>query len=147
MDARIGQDIASVCHRCGDSWHVVISMVERKLAKVECKQCHAVHRYRAPKGEAASSGGGSRAAAPRAAAAGKRPSRASAARPLVEADLSRPIRDYAVSAAFEPGDRIRHAVFGEGIAQQSPGPGKIEVLFGSDRKLLAQAKPVARSFI
>jgi hypothetical protein len=148
MNAKIGQDIAAMCHRCGESWHVVISMLERKLAKVECKQCHTVHRYKAPPSEAAKARAPKAAAGTRkAAAGGKRSSRASAARaPLIEADLSKPARPYSALAAFEPGERILHPTFGEGIAQQSPGPGKIEVLFGSDRKLLAQAKPVARLF-
>jgi len=139
MDANIGQDIASLCSKCGESWHVVISMLKEKIAKVECKQCHGVHRYKDPQ------------AAQKKAAAKKATKRRSPAKkaggvpPLVEADLNKPVQSYSVKGSFEPGDRIQHSSFGVGVVQYSPGPGKVEILFGEDRKLLAQAKPAIRS--
>ena len=133
MNPAVGADVESLCSKCGDVWHVVVAMVGDKIAKVECKECHSIHRYKDPKG--------AKKAAPR-----KRKSRAKAAPaapelPVVEADLSRPPRDYRTTDSYEPGDRIAHVTFGEGVVQRSAGPGKIEVLFGGERKLLAQAKP------
>jgi hypothetical protein len=146
MKAGIGQDIESLCSKCGESWHVVIAMVEQKIVKVECKQCHAVHRHRDPKGKAAATAKAPRAAGakPRS-ATGKKTSRG-AARLRVEADLAKPVRPYSVTESFESGERVQHAKFGEGVVQQSTGPGKIEVLFGDDLKVLAQAKPASRRF-
>ncbi len=57
------------------------------------------------------------------------------AEPPVEADLSRPIRKYAVCETFEPGERVEHATLGLGVVQGGAGPGKIHVLF-DDRKVL-----------
>ena len=138
MDVKIGQDVAALCSKCGESWHVVISKVEEKIAKVECKQCHGVHRYRdakAAKSAAAAKKSGQRKAARRSASAP----------PLVEADMDKPVQTYSAKGSFEPGDRIRHASFGDGVVQSSPGPGKVEILFGDERKLLVQAKPAIRS--
>ena len=136
MEANIGQDIASLCGKCGESWHVVISKLGDKIAKVECKQCHAVHAHRdpaAPKKKAARKAAGRKSAARKVAAAA-----------IVEPDMDKPVQPYSLQGTFEPGDRIQHPTFGEGVAQFSPGPGKIEILFGEDRKLLAQAKPASR---
>jgi hypothetical protein len=144
MKAGIGQDIESLCSKCGESWHVVIAMVEQKIVKVECKQCHAVHRHRDPKGKAAKAKA-PRAPGTKARSTGKKTSRG-AARLRVEADLAKPVRPYSVTDSFESGDRVQHSKFGEGVVQQSTGPGKIEVLFGEDVKILAQAKPVSRRF-
>jgi hypothetical protein len=143
MKAEIGQDIESLCSKCGESWHVVIAMVEQKIVKVECKQCHAVHRHRDPKGKAKAA----TAKTPRAArSTGAKKTGRGAARLRVEADLAKPVRPYSVSESFESGERVQHSKFGEGVVQQSPGPGKIEVLFGEDIKVLAQAKPISRRF-
>ena len=136
MNPNIGQDIRSLCSKCGETWHVVVSKLGEEIARLECKQCHAVHGYRDPAAPA-------RKTRPRA-TKGRGTSRSTGV-PLVEADLSTPIKDYSIRGSFEPGDRIRHPSFGEGVVQCSPGPGKVEILFGSDRKLLAQAKPPSRT--
>ena len=48
---RVGSDIEAVCKKCGDVWHVVIALADRRIANVECKECGARHRYRGVKGE------------------------------------------------------------------------------------------------
>ena len=55
--------------------------------------------------------------------------------------MSKPVRDYSTRETFEPGERVAHVKFGEGVVQRQTGPGKIEVLFADGAKLLAQAKP------
>ena len=136
MNPAIGQDIRSLCAKCGESWHVVVAKLREEIAKVECKECHAVHGYRDPAGPKRKTA--------RKGAERKRTSRKPAAT-RIEADMERPIKDYSIKGSFEPGDRIRHASFGEGVVQCSPGPGKVEIIFGDDRKLLAQAKPPSRT--
>jgi hypothetical protein len=134
MSAAVGKDVESICSKCGDVWHVVIAMVETKIAKVECKECHGVHRYKDPKGKKKP------AAKPR-----KRATRKTAAAepppPMVQADMSKPIKDYRTTESFEPGERVAHVKFGEGVVQCPAGPGKVQILFGEDLKLLAQSKP------
>jgi hypothetical protein len=107
-------------------------MVDANVMKVECKQCHNVHQHR------------TKAAAKRKTASGKKTARAAAT--VVEAQLDRPVRAYAITETFQPGDRVDHTTFGRGVVQRSSGPGKIEILFGSDMKVLAQAKPASRTF-
>ncbi len=68
----------------------------------------------------------------------------------VEADLSRPIQDYAISGSFGAGDRINHPTLGQGVVQGGAGNGKITVLFGEKRSLLIHERasssgPVASS--
>jgi len=53
-----------------------------------------------------------------------------------EPDLSRPVRDYAVTELFERGDRIQHSTLGLGVVQGIAGNGKISVLFeDGERKI------------
>ena len=54
----------------------------------------------------------------------------------VEPDLSRPVRDYAISGSFDSGDRINHPTLGLGVVQGGAGNGKIYVLFGEKKSLL-----------
>jgi hypothetical protein len=130
MKANVGQDIESVCSGCGTSWHVVVAMIDANVMKVECKQCHSVHRHR-----------GAKPATPARSRAGSGAKKARAVAALVEPRLDRPVQPYATSGRFEPGDRLDHATFGRGIVQRLAGPGRIEVLFGEELKTLAQAKP------
>jgi len=60
--------------------------------------------------------------------------------PVIEADLSRPVRQYALTESFEPGDRIAHPKLGEGVVQGGVGPGKIAVLFGERKALLVHER-------
>lgn len=59
---------------------------------------------------------------------------------IVEADLSRPVRRYAITEAFEAGDRIDHPTLGSGVVQGGAGRGKINVLFGEKRSLLVHER-------
>jgi hypothetical protein len=137
----VGADIESICSKCGDVWHVVVAKVGDDIAKVECKECHGVHRYRPPKGKAVA-----RASVRK---RGDQPASSSSRRkkePLVhtvEADPTKPLRSYRASESFEPGERIQHPRFGVGVAQRSPGVGKIEILFADGARVLVQAKPIA----
>jgi hypothetical protein len=74
----------------------------------------------------------------------RRPSKLVEAAPVVEADLSRPVRAYGVTESYEPGDRIQHATLGVGVVQGVVGPRKIKVLFDEDRtSLLVHERPAA----
>lgn len=58
----------------------------------------------------------------------------------VEPDLSRPVRDYAVTELFEKGDRIQHQTLGLGVVQGIAGNGKISVLFGERKSVLVHGR-------
>jgi hypothetical protein len=59
----------------------------------------------------------------------------------VEADLSRPIRPYALTDSYGSGDRIDHPTLGLGVVQGVAGNGKISVLFGEKKSLLVHERP------
>jgi hypothetical protein len=136
MSAAVGQDIESICGKCGDVWHVVVAMVGDKVAKVQCKQCGGYHRHRPPGSSSsapvrrsrASAVGGSAAPAPR------------SNEPQVAADLSRPVKPYRFDGEYSPGDRVEHPKFGEGIVELTSEPGKMQVFFADGRRVLARAK-------
>jgi hypothetical protein len=142
----VGQDLYAVCGKCGDTYHVVVSLEEGKVTRVQCKQCMGYHRYRAPAGEqrvdeAARKKGTRRQVASRPLREGS-PRRTVRRRdePLVDPDLSRPVRRYRISETYEPGDRIEHPTFGEGVVETLPGPGKVQVFFEDGRRTLAQGR-------
>lgn len=131
---RVGRDIGAICRKCGDVWHVVVAVVGGRIAKVECKQCGARHRYRAPEGEVQQAAGGGPI---RKQSESGRRKRSPA---LIPADPSRPPRAYRPSDCYRAGDRVRHARFGEGIVQSVAGPHKVHVLFTSGAKTLIQGR-------
>ncbi len=131
---RVGSDIEAICRKCGDVWHVVIALADRRIANVECRECGARHRYRGVKGETG-------------AARGKPATRATSSRtrggkkkPVVEADESRPRRDFRMTDTYAVGDRVLHASFGEGVVQEVAAPAKIVVLFDVGSKMLVHGR-------
>jgi hypothetical protein len=147
VSAPVGADVESLCSKCGDVWHVVVAKVGDRIAKVQCKQCHGFHRYKPPPGSAAARELGPRTAAARTLGAGSTTKAARASRrhaepppPAVAPDLSKPVRRYAPSESYTPGERIQHTTFGTGVVESSPGAGKIQVVFPEGRRILAVAK-------
>ncbi|MDF1562779.1 MAG: DUF3553 domain-containing protein [Deltaproteobacteria bacterium] len=129
MSEAIGADIESICRKCGDVWHVVVSKKDDKIAKVQCKQCGGVHRLKRPGGAGASA-----AKAPRGGVTTRKSAAAKA--PPVTADPGRPARGYHPKERFAPGDRVVHPSFGEGVVQSVQGT-KMTVHFPQgERKLV-----------
>jgi hypothetical protein len=60
---------------------------------------------------------------------------------IVEPDLSRPVRPYALTESYEAGDRIAHPKLGDGVVQGTAGPGKIRVRFDDKNSLLVHERP------
>src|SRR5690606_4289784 len=113
--------------------------VGEQIVKVQCKQCGGYHRHRPPgSSERASRSTGTRA---RRAAASSSATAPRAHEPQVEADLSRPIKPYRFDGEYEPGDRIEHPKFGDGVVEVTGEPGKMQVFFSDGRRVLARAKP------
>jgi len=148
MELSVGKDLFALCGKCDAQWHVIVAMSGGKVTKVQCKQCMGYHRYRVAPGEdnvnkakattrkkvetKSSSSGPARARraspAPRLEAA------------KVEADLSRPVRGYAMNSTYAPGDRIEHPKFGLGVVEALPEAGKVTVFFPEGRRTLAHAR-------
>lgn len=145
----VGDEIESVCGKCGDVWHVVAAMIGSKVVKVVCKRCGGQHRHRPPTGSAAAAPVKSEAA-PKAAkpakekmskkAAAAAAAEAAAAAP-VEPDLSRPIKPYKPSELYQLRDRIQHRTFGVGVVEDVSSAGKIQVRFPEGPKKLLHGAP------
>jgi CxxC motif-containing protein len=135
----VGKDVQSICGKCGTTWHVIVAMVGGQIAKVQCKECDAVHRFRptekpTPKsGAARASSAVSASDKPRAPRASRAPK---AHQPLVHVDLSRPLRPYRMDAGFHVGDRIEHKTFGTGVVELVIPPNKVQVFFPDGRRTL-----------
>ena len=151
--AKTGQDIESICGKCGDVWHVVVAMVGNQVARVICKECGAEHRYRPPK-KAKAAGAKAAAAkpasprassnnpsdppkAPRASRASKRPSDPPG--PKVAIDRSKPARTYRPFETFSAGESLQHLQFGVGVVEQTDGT-KCIVWFPGGRKTLVMGR-------
>jgi predicted nucleic acid-binding Zn ribbon protein len=132
---RVGSEIEAACRKCGDVWHVVIALAENHIAQVQCGECGARHRYRISGGVAA---GGARQRSSSVARKSPTRSHKSDAKPIVEADTSRPRRDFRPIDTYQVGDRMLHPNFGEGVVQATRGATKVEVLFDAGTKLLVQ---------
>ena len=136
MSPQVGADIEAQCNKCGGPrWHVIEAKVGEEIVRVQCKECRAQHRYKNPN---------KAAAAPKKAAAKPRAPRAEKvverfATPAVAADLSRPSRPYKATDHYEPGDRVDHPMFDQGVVEISE-PGKVTIFFAVGRKVLVQAK-------
>jgi len=133
----VGADIESVCSKCGDVWHVVVAKVEDKIVKVQCKECKAEHRYKAPKDSKAAK------KTKKTTKRTKKKTEPEPTEPTVEADMSKPTRKYSTRENYEVAERIDHPKFGTGVVEVSAEPGKITVFFPDGvRRVLAQAKRV-----
>lgn len=128
---KIGEGIDNKCSKCGDGAHVIIGITNGRIVKVECKQCSLQHRHRLT--DAAK-------AKPRTRAGAKPAARIRATSLTVEPDLSQPIRPYATSESYSPGDRIEHKIFGVGTVECVITPSKIQVFFDEGPKTMVQGR-------
>lgn len=156
MQVAVGKDVEAVCRKCGEVWHVIVAVEGGKITRVQCKECMAYHRYRAPEGEervdadpkarkkvASTTRTTTTRTTKSTTKKGKKTSKkgkTSFDEPRVEPDLSRPIRLYKMTEAFEPGERVEHAKFGQGVVEDLPGPGKMTVFFEDGRRVLAHGR-------
>lgn len=133
-----GQEIDSQCLKCKSvTNHIIIAMVEEKIAKVECNVCGAKHKYRPPK-----------VAKPKAAKKKKAAVKKTPKRPISEikaeahfeeimegVDISK-AKPYSMTATFRENELIDHSAFGMGLIASTIQPNKIEVTFKAGNKVL-----------
>ena len=136
----VGSEIRAVCKKCGDVWHVVIALADRRIAKVECMDCGARHRYRTIAGGIGSLRGNAAARATPRSGGDKVKRGRDKEKQIVAADESRPRRDFCMSETYQVGDRVVHASFGQGVVQEIAGPAKIVVFFAVGWKTLVHGR-------
>ncbi len=135
MKESIGADIESICRKCGDVWHVVVSMKDDTIAKVECKQCGGVHRLKRPEGKSVTKTASKKKTTKKKVTRKKAPPE-----PEVVANPDKAPRAYHPKEVFEPGDTVDHSTFGQGVVQLVRGT-KMTVYFSDGERLLVQGRP------
>ena len=158
-----GEYITATCRRCGDiTGHVVTLVLDGRIAKIECKACGSVHKYREVRLPGAQGAGESAARPARAGeareirrTASPAPSRPLSAapptrskRPLSAAKLESAWQEamvrhsaetpepYSMNASYAARDFIDHPVFGRGEVISVSPPDKMDVLFHEGMKTL-----------
>lgn len=148
-----GDDVVAHCGKCKlDLNHIVHAAVDGRPARVECRTCGAVHKYRAPAGEKTTrSRSSSSSKAPtrsRAASAGGATSGRKRGGPdpaevyaelMAGRDVSNP-RTYRMTDTFEDGELVQHNTFGLGLVTGQKGANKVEVTFQTGAIVLVHGK-------
>lgn len=146
MELKVGKDLFALCGKCDATWHVIVAMDGAKVTKVQCKQCMGYHRYRVAPGEenvnqvkkpAATK---RRVATTRTSGASRSKAAAKDSLPAIAVDLSLPVRSYAMTHTYAPGERIEHPKFGQGVVEALPEAGKVTVFFPEGRRTLAHGR-------
>jgi hypothetical protein len=132
---KVGAEVEAQCGRCHDATvHKIVALDKGRPKRVLCNGCEATHLYRAPKGpEPAKPRGRSRKRAPADPVAD---ALAAYEKALKTASGDQPVA-YALSGAFQEGQRVKHKRFGEGVVLSVPRPRIMEVVFKDGVRKLA----------
>ena len=136
-DPDVGQEVDSQCLKCkGVTRHTIIAKAETEIAKVQCKECGAKHKYRPPK-TLKSKAVEKKTVPKKAPKKTKNQIKAEAffAELMNGADPSS-AKPYSMSQLFRKGELIDHPTFGLGVITSTTLPNKIEVAFETGSKLL-----------
>ena len=132
----VGGEVEAFCPKCkADTTHTVMTRFEDEIRRVQCGVCGDVHSYRKPRGEPEDE-------APEPISAKKR----ALAKKLTYEEFfkkhdSRKAREYSPRETYDDNAMISHPKFGVGFVSEvileTPNvPGKIEVTFHDERRLL-----------
>lgn len=122
----VGGETPSMCMRCKKpTEHIIVSMVQDRIAKVQCKSCGGQHRYRDPEAPLKPPG--------------KRLGKVSPEE--VWGKAMNPVTPqkkipYTFSGHFKVSDLIDHTTFGLGVVTHLLAGDKIQVLFKDGEKIL-----------
>ena len=155
---QVGDIVESTCRKCNDiTGHAIVSILEGEIAKVECRGCGSVHKYRpGPKGTSAAQAKNS----PPASSKNKRSSPKGKKGPTAKEKEAQQLAEqryeewqskvenkdpaeaktYSMQSQYQVNDLIDHASFGLGIVQRTIPPNKMDVLFHNGEKRLRCAQ-------
>jgi hypothetical protein len=143
---KAGQEIDAYCTKCKmDLLHKIVAVVGGKPVKAECRTCYTTHMYRAAKTTktAASASVASSSKSASSSGSGESSPRRRAAA-VQEAPAMPPdgvhIHLYKMTEKYGPETWISHKTFGVGQVVREVGPGKIEVRFGRELRVLVHGK-------
>jgi hypothetical protein len=126
-----GENIASHCTKCKIVLdHVIVAMTGDTIAKVKCKTCNSVHKFRNPADPP-------KVRVPRA----KKDKSAASASASWEAGMAEARGKehvYRMDAKYRIGDVVAHHTFGKGVVRKLYS-NKCDVLFQDKERLMASA--------
>ena len=127
-----GDNIAALCTKCKLGLdHAIVAMVEGTIAKVKCKTCGSVHKFKDPSSPAP------KARVPRA-KAGSSVQTVQATWETALAGAKGSERTYAMTAKYRVGDIVNHASFGKGVVLKIH-VSKCDILFQDRERLMVSA--------
>lgn len=127
-----GENIVSYCTKCKLGLdHAVVALVKEKVAKVKCKTCGSVHKYRDP------------AAPPPKKRVTKAKTGAASQSPVARWEESIAVakgreHEYSMVGKYRVGDIVNHDRFGKGIVTKLHS-NKCDVLFQDKERLMASS--------
>ena len=125
-----GENIASYCTKCKINLdHAIVAMTGETIAKVKCKTCGSVHKFRNP------------ADPPKVRAPRVKKNKIDAAVATWEAGMAEARGKehvYSMAAKYRIGDVVAHHTFGKGIVRKLY-MNKCDVLFKDKERLMASA--------
>ena len=150
---QVGDIVESTCRKCNDiTGHAIVSILDGEIAKVECRGCGSVHKYR-PGPKAAPSQ--TSTSSPSSSKNKKSPSKGKKGPTAKEKEAQQlaeqryeewqskmekkdqaEAKTYSMEGQFQANDLIDHASFGLGIVQRTIPPNKMDVLFHTGEKRL-----------
>ena len=125
-----GEQIVSACTKCKLALdHTIVAMVGETIAKVKCKTCGSIHKFRDP----------ADAGKPRATRTKDAPAKTSGA--LWDACIAEAAgneRKYDMTAKYQVGDLVLHAIFGMGVVRKLY-VNKCDILFQDKERMMASS--------
>jgi hypothetical protein len=127
---KVGGDTLAFCTRCKmELAHVIVSMVDRRPAKVLCKTCKTQHIFRHSSPTKSTSSSRSRPS----------PKLVISAAELWQKKIQNTqveVKPYRIQDKYSLGNLIQHGKFGVGVVEEIKRNGKILVLFREGEKTL-----------
>ncbi len=132
---RAGQDIASYCGKCKlELMHIIHALdADGKPAKVECRTCGAVHKYRVKSKKTSTTSSAKTSRAKTAKKTREEKAREAAAakyEELLHGRTDEPAIPYAIrGTTYEVGQLVAHKKFGTGVVTDIVAADKMDVVF------------------
>lgn len=132
----VGKEILSYCNRCQLSLaHIILTMKETKVDKVQCKTCQSKHIHRGEKKPSATRKKSASSTGTRSRRKTKMSSEDMWQDVMNKTDAEDLI-NYSPKQAYKLGDVINHPSFGPGLIDKLIDENKIQVIFRGDVKTL-----------
>lgn len=134
---KVGGDILAYCSKCqGEFSHIVVSMVDKRPAKVQCKMCKGNHNFKRI--------GDTKSRTVSRTSTGDTPRKKVVLaqdywQQQMDLQKGKPLKPYSPKQTFQKSDVVNHVSFGVGIVEEVKVDKKIVVLFRTGEKILVHS--------